>query len=281
MKMKKIIFGIVFSVFALALVVVPTLAAGKAAPKATGSYDYNYGIDRHADFNAITTSTSCSYQWNVTGNWGLDYIYNGVHNPSLYDVQLTQTNGVLTGTGKYPLGAVSPSYQWGVTGTVVGNTVNITAVYTVGAVGTTMTMAGTIASDGTMTGTWSDNYGGTRTGEWSSSTGVANKMFTGCTGKGSFNYSDANGTYYTVDVKYVSVDGNKAWFAGPVVSGNMGGYGQYLFVKVVDNGEPGIADTSTGDFPLTEAQAMFKVASHASPIIPDITINGGNIQVHN
>jgi hypothetical protein len=96
-----------------------------------------------------------------------------------------------------------------------------------------------------------------------------------------FSYSDVNGTYYGVDVKYVSVYGNKAWFAGPITSGNFGNFGNWLFMSVVDNGETGIGvDETGGDFPLTESQAKINVAMHVTPSLSGILITGGNIQVH-
>jgi hypothetical protein len=273
-KMKKIIFGIVFSVFALTLVLVPALAAGKSAPKATGSYDYNlYSLDRHADFNAITTSDSCSVKWDVSGNWLLNF--NGGTGNREFRNLVQDAEGNVTGEFYY----YSGSWLYGGTleGTVSGNTLSLHYVrppqfnYTGDFVGT--------IGNGVLTGgTFSDSHGNNLL--WTA-TGTSVKVYDGCTGKGTFNYSDANGTYYTVDVKYVSVMDNMAWFAGPVVSGNFGNYGQWLFVKVVDNGEPGVEDTSTGDFPLTEEVAKFRVATHAEPVIDDITIIGGNIQVHN
>src|SRR6186713_3276888 len=72
----------------------------------------------------------------------------------------------------------------------------------------------------------------------------------GLEAKGSAIYTDANITY-TMDVKWLKVAGKVAWFAGQVtsvtVTGNNPGcciVGNWIFYKVVDNGEPGIyADT--------------------------------------
>jgi hypothetical protein len=90
-------------------------------------------------------------------------------------MNLTQNNlGVVTGSGGYPAGGPFV-YAWTITsGTVAGNIINLTSDYTLGAIGTTMHMTGTIAPNGSMSGTWDDNYGGpTRTGTWATTSGAA------------------------------------------------------------------------------------------------------------
>ncbi len=100
-----------------------------------------------------------------------------------------------------------------------------------------------------------------------------------CTGKGVFNYSDADGNFYQVDVQYVNVSGNEAWFAGPVVSGNVGA-GNWLFAKVLDGGEPSIGlDKIWGSF-TTEATAKAGVATMSNPGDGAFDITSGNLQVH-
>jgi hypothetical protein len=113
--------------------------------------------------------------WNVTGSWKINFSVNpnpSVFDPNLYDLSLTQTGHNLTGTGQYP----SPGpyqYAWNAAGTVSGSTVSLTDTYYLGAPGTVMHMNGTIASDGSMSGTWDDNYQGGRTGSWKSVDGHA------------------------------------------------------------------------------------------------------------
>ena len=255
-------------------------AAGKAAPKTTGGvgYDIGDGLQRYANFSAIATSKTCSYA-DVTGSYVFTFMLDGdALSTYPHDANLTQTGTTVDGNGGYLAG--SPyTYAWDVTGgTVSGNTINLTMIYTAGATGTIMTMVGNIASDGTMAGTWSDNYGGARNGTWSSTTGNATVM-AGCTGKSTFNYSDANGTYYTVSVQYVKVLGTEAWFAGPVVSGNTL-IGSWLFVKVKDNGEPGKGvDQIWGDV-VSESAAKAGVALMSTPGLGPIIINSGNLKVH-
>lgn len=110
--------------------------------------------------------------WNVTGSYTVSF------DGYVHDMSLVQDgSGNLTGSGGYP--ASGPyTFAWALTsGTVVGDAINLTADYNVGAIGTTMHMAGTIASNGTMSGTWDDNYGGsTRTGTWATTSGAAQAL---------------------------------------------------------------------------------------------------------
>jgi hypothetical protein len=107
----------------------------------------------------------------------MDYLGTGYP----HDMTLTQAaDGTLTGNGGNPVGA--NVYTWVLTsGTVSGDMIHFTANYTAtpDAVTpqTTMHVVGTIASDGTMSGTWSDNYqGGVRSGSWTSTTGTADTL---------------------------------------------------------------------------------------------------------
>ncbi len=109
--------------------------------------------------------------WNISGAWALSFVYNGVPNPSAYDVTLAQNGNSLAGSGGYPSGGPY-QYQWVIdSGTVSGNNFNFTAHYTAGADAltplTTMQVSGTVAPDGSISGVWSDNYqGGSRSGTW-------------------------------------------------------------------------------------------------------------------
>lgn len=97
-------------------------------------------------------------------------------------------------------------------------------------------------------------------------------------GKGTALYTDASGLWYLVNVKAVSVDGMDAWFAGPVVAGNVGA-GSWLFVNVHDGGEPGkLVDQVSGEF-TDEVTAINGVTNHVQSYGP-FTITSGNLQVH-
>jgi hypothetical protein len=122
------------------------------------------------------TAHAASPTWNVAGTYVVAFNYLG--NDYGHDVTLAQSNtGAVTGNGGSPVGA--NTYTWVVTsGSVSGNTVDLYANYTATADAvtplTTMHMAGTVALDGTMAGTWSDNYqGGAREGTWRTTSGVA------------------------------------------------------------------------------------------------------------
>jgi hypothetical protein len=133
-------------------------------------------------------------QYNASGIYVVALEYQSTIYP--HDMNLTQDGlGNLTGNGGSPAGA--NTYLWTITsGTVSGNSINITADYsaTEDAVTplTTMIMTGTIAQNGTMSGTWSDNYQGqVRAGTWSTTQGNATAL--GTLNAEDFGVMDASG----------------------------------------------------------------------------------------
>lgn len=128
-----------------------------------------------ASFSFISTAEAVTPTWNTTGSYNVDFTCDiGCSGTYGHDMDLTQDGtGNLTGSGGYPADGAHV-YHWALTsGTVSGNTINFSADYTLGAIGTTMIVSGTVAGDGTMSGTWSDNYGGTRSGTWETTSGNA------------------------------------------------------------------------------------------------------------
>ncbi len=120
--------------------------------------------------------------WNTSGNYVLAFNYLGTDYN--HDVALTQSDaGALTGHGGSPVGA--NQYTWVITsGTVSGNSVDFLANYTATADAvtpqTTMHVLGTVASNGTLSGTWSDNYaGGSRAGMFSTVSGSSTPIALG------------------------------------------------------------------------------------------------------
>ncbi len=118
--------------------------------------------------------------WDVSGSHVIDFNYSGA--TSSHDISLTQDAlGDLTGNGGYPAGGAH-TYTWALTsGDVNESTVQFTADYTAPTDATTplttLMASGTVAADGSITGTWSDNYqGGSRTGSWSTAAGVADPL---------------------------------------------------------------------------------------------------------
>jgi len=114
--------------------------------------------------------------WDTTGAYVINIEYLGTDYP--HDMSLVQDiSDNLTGNGGSPAGA--NNYTWVVTsGSVVNDTIDFFADYTAtpDAVTpqTTMHVIGTIALDGTISGTWSDNYQeGVRAGTFSTVSGAA------------------------------------------------------------------------------------------------------------
>lgn len=119
--------------------------------------------------------------WNVTGNYVINFNYLG--SDYAHDMSLTQdSSGALTGNGGNPAGGTHV-YSWVIdSGSVSGNSLTFTAHYTASADAVTpltvMNATGTVASDGTLSGTWSDNYqGGSRSGTWSTASGTATVIY--------------------------------------------------------------------------------------------------------
>lgn len=117
--------------------------------------------------------------WDVTGNYVTGFQLTG--DPAVYSHSMVLSQDGLdsvTGSGGYPAGGPF-TFAWSVTsGNITGNTITMTIDYTLGALGTTMHMTGTIAPNGTIFGVWDDNYGGGREGTWSTTTGNANETTT-------------------------------------------------------------------------------------------------------
>ncbi len=114
--------------------------------------------------------------WNTTGDYVVNMQFEG--SDYFHDMSLTQDSvGALSGDGGSPVGA--NVYTWAITsGLVDGDAINITANYTATPDAVTpqtvLTLSGVIAPDGSMSGTWADNYqGGTRTGAFMTTSGHA------------------------------------------------------------------------------------------------------------
>jgi hypothetical protein len=98
------------------------------------------------------------------GNWSVKFVYQG--QPYTHGMKLAQAANSLTGSGFYPeKGQVQ--YAWTISsGSVSGDMIDFTANYTLGTKAT-MRVTGKIAPNGSMGGTWSDDYGGARRqGTW-------------------------------------------------------------------------------------------------------------------
>jgi hypothetical protein len=127
-------------------------------------------------FAFISRAQASTPTWDVSGNYVINMEYLGTQYP--HDMVLAQdSSGNLTGHGGSPAGA--NVYTWVITsGTVSGNSIDFLANYTATADAVTpqtvLHVVGTVAANGTISGTWSDNYqGGTRTGAVSTVSGAA------------------------------------------------------------------------------------------------------------
>ncbi|MEX0931155.1 MAG: hypothetical protein WDZ88_00225 [Candidatus Paceibacterota bacterium] len=127
-------------------------------------------------------ATQQTQDWDTSGDYIVAMEYQG--NDYLHDMTLNQDNdGNLTGNGGSPAG--NNTYLWTITdGSVTEDAIEFMADYTATQDAvvpqTTLIVNGVIAEDGTMSGTWSDNYnGGDRSGIWSTTVGTASSTPTG------------------------------------------------------------------------------------------------------
>ncbi len=296
MKSKNFVLKSI-GVFALcAALLSPAAGVSAKVPtpssKATGTVGYTaYStMARTLSFDAHVVAPTCS---TTTSPWVLasSFVASFEYQSGIYphDVNITSQDaaGNIQGNGGNPAGQPH-TYTWVIdSGTATGTMVSFTAHYTASSDAvtplTTMNVTGTIAPNGSITGTWTDNYqGGSRAGTFTAPAGSASQTttVTCSTGKGTVLYSDASGTSYEVTVQYAKAMGNEAWFAGRVSSSTVPSYvGNWLFAKVQDNGEPGKnVDKVWGSF-TTEAAAKAGVEAMSTPTDGPFTITSGNLQV--
>jgi hypothetical protein len=124
-------------------------------------------------------ANAATNNWDTTGSYVINMNYLGTD--YAHDMNLVQDiNGNLTGNGGSPAGL--NTYVWQITsGNVSDDMIDLFANYTAtpDAVTpqTTIHLMGAIANDGTMSGTWSDNYqGGDRNGTWNTASGHATSL---------------------------------------------------------------------------------------------------------
>lgn len=204
-------------------------------------------------------------------------LYSG-GNPYSHDMTVTGDEA----TGGWPASG-SHTNSWNATVTVASNDVTIVAEYEPGSgvYPYTFTAVGTLAADGTLSGTWTDTLDDS--GTWSSFSGAA---MLNCEGKGEFHYSDANDNWYDVDIQYVNVVDDKAYFAGPVVAAsNAGWLSNWLSAAVEDNGEPAYGVDKIWGIFTDMSTAKYNVGFQILPLNPGsdpgpYIATSGNLQVH-
>ena len=121
------------------------------------------------------TAHAVTPNWNVNGTYVFDFEYQGGH--YLHDANISGQDGAgnFNVIGGNPAGGAHV-YEWSGTGTVSGNALTFSVDYSLGAVGTHMDMTGSVASNGTLSGSWTDDFGGTRSGTWASANGTASHV---------------------------------------------------------------------------------------------------------
>lgn len=172
-------------------------------------------------FGSALPALAAPPAWDTTGAYVVNMNYLGTDYP--HDVVLTQDGlGNLTGSGGSPAGA--NVYTWTITsGTVDGSTVDFYANYTATPDAvvpqTTLHIVATIALNGTMSGTWSDNYqGGARSGTLATVSGAASPLATlSAEDFGVVDYNTGNGQLAGYTAGFGLTDGTFAGATSVVV----------------------------------------------------------------
>jgi len=107
----------------------------------------------------------------VAGQWNMDLYVNGDSTLYVEATNIAQSGSSLSGSFTYNGGS-----EWAISsGSVLGDSVSFD-VYYVSNPSMTASFTGTIASNGSITGTWHDVAGLSRTGTWSAPAGTAQSV---------------------------------------------------------------------------------------------------------
>lgn len=255
-KTSKIGVTIVVTVAASVLSVGTAAAGPKPAPKTTGSVALS-NPTQYLSYDAFATApakgsvnyTNFDFPVDGTGAWVPDAFSatftvdgsgdQGTYAMSVSDWTPTSPTAVnFSGTGTGPAPWISTF-----TGAISGNALTLTMTEINGsnpAETYALTASGVIGSDGSVTGTWSDNYGTGRTGTFTIAD-IGHEVF-----------------HYVAPVTSASVTGQDADFAWVIPIAPLAGTTVYTHVH--DGGTPGVGNdtvsfgTSPGsllNYPLT------------------------------
>lgn len=244
MKGIKVVVAVVS---ALALATLGTgVAQAKTVPKTTGSVELS-GPVQYASFDAFASSpvkgsvsyTNFEYAAPGSGVWvpesfdlgfglGADPTVVVTHAMTVTSFDPTSPTAVrFAGTGD---GGGGGAWISTFTGTISGSTFTL-QMTEINAVDPTETYAltgsGTIAPDGSLTGTWSDNYGGGRTGTFVSAD-IGFEAF-----------------HYVAPVDHVTVTAPDAYFDFTIPAG-VPNAGIHVYVHVNDGGSSGAGHDTWG-----------------------------------
>jgi hypothetical protein len=242
----------------------PAGSAPGAVPKATGGVamaapaqyasfaafdDENNGdrgTVRYTNFEYAAAGTGV---WTVAGTT-LTFVLGVDYPHTLFVDTVTPTSttsATFTGHGFYN---GNPTVTWTVAGSVQGSTVSFHMAYTEG--GYTLDATGTIAGNGSMSGTANDSVSQFLT--WSAPAGSAHEVLS-----------------YTADVTCATVGDQDATFGFVIPSGFVGLSGLNVTVEVHDGGSPGVGNDTWGHG-VAEADCSASVANYP--------ITSGNLVVH-
>lgn len=193
------------------------------------AFDYGGTGDRGTvTYTNFEAPVSGSGVWNVGGTYSLTTALAGspyVHTMTVDTVTPISTTATrFSGTGYY---VADSSYTWTVTGVVSGSNISFDILYTGTAIGYIFHAVGTIAADGSMSGTATDSLGNAPL-TWSTPAGSVHEVLS-----------------YTAAMSSVVVSGSTASFVYTIPAGNPYS-GTVVTMSMTDGGSPGAGhDTFT------------------------------------
>lgn len=252
----------------LVLAVIGPASAGQPFTQATGgialsapsqyvsfsAFDYGATGDRgtvmYTNFDYPVAGTGV---WNVGGTYPLVVTLGGTYTHTMTVDTVTPispTSTRFSGTGYYN---PDPSYTWTVQGMVSGSNITFDILYTGTFAGYTFDAVGTIAADGSMSGTATDSLLQSPL-TWATPAGSAHEVLS-----------------YTAAVSCAVVSAPNATFVFQIPTGFPGLSGLNVVAKVFDGGTPG----TNGD---TWAHGV--ATSPCDGPVGNYPITSGNLVVH-
>lgn len=266
--MRKHLALAAFTAAALgAAVLLPSAVSAAPTPKATGSvgtaplqymsfnaFDYgaasaDKGTVSYANFDYAEAGSNV---WDVRGTYPLSFAGGYNHTMTVSSIMPTSpTSSTFTGTGVYD---ADSSYTWTVTGTVKGSSISFDIVYTGTGAGYTTHGTGTIAPDGSISGSATDSNALTLS--FTAPAGSVNEVLS-----------------YTASVNCAKVSGTTATFSYVIPSSSPTLSGTPVLFTVTDGGSPAVGHD----------HVLFSVSSASCDTTQgasDQPVTSGNLVVH-